>query len=79
MLAQKFTSFSKNIINKYNAQRTLSIQHKLCHAPFQSLYFGRDGNVTACCYNRNVILGSYPKQSLLDIWQEKLSKNCGQK
>lgn len=69
MLAQEFTPFSNNIIGKYNAERASSMRHKLCHAPFQSLYFGRDGKVTACCYNRNVILGSYPKQNLLDIWQ----------
>lgn len=62
------SSFLDVILKKYNSERLLNAQRKLCHAPFQNLYFGRDGKVTACCYNREFILGEYPQQSLIEIW-----------
>ena len=40
----------------------------LCHAPFASLNFDQSGQVTACCYNRHFRLGSYPEQSIREIW-----------
>jgi MoaA/NifB/PqqE/SkfB family radical SAM enzyme len=40
----------------------------LCHAPFVSLNFDQTGRVTACCYNRDYVLGTYPQQTLQDIW-----------
>lgn len=63
-----FTPFSEEVIKRYNDGRLLNVRRKLCHAPFQNLYFGRDGKATSCCYNRTVVLGSYPEQSLLEIW-----------
>lgn len=59
-------------IQRYNDDRLLNVRRKLCHAPFQNLYFGRDGKVTACCYNRTVILGQYPEQNLEEIWTGKV-------
>ncbi len=41
----------------------------LCHAPFLSLNFDQSGRVTACCFNREYILGIYPEQSVREIWQ----------
>lgn len=40
----------------------------ICHAPFLNLNFEQNGNVTACCYNRKFILGSYPRDSVDQIW-----------
>lgn len=42
--------------------------HSACYAPFTSLYFGHWGKVQACCQNRNYILGTYPNDSIADIW-----------
>jgi MoaA/NifB/PqqE/SkfB family radical SAM enzyme len=39
----------------------------LCMAPFTNLYFGRGGRVYACCYNRHLLLGRYPQNSLDEI------------
>ena len=56
-------------IRDYDASRApgtdLSV---LCHAPFLSLNFDQSGRVTACCYNRDYVLGTYPAQTLQDIW-----------
>ncbi len=39
-----------------------------CGAPFTNMYFGHSGKVVACCYNRLHILGTYPQQSIKQIW-----------
>lgn len=40
-----------------------------CYAPFKSMYFGHGGKVVACCQNRNHVLGTYPLQTVKEIWQ----------
>lgn len=65
----------KELIRAYNKDRPYGPQKYLCFAPYKSLYFGADGNVIACCYNRKHILGIYPKETLNEIWTGKsLSK-----
>lgn len=59
------------IIKAYNDVRTTADKSVLCHAPFTNLNFEQNGNVTACCYNRTHVLGSYPKDNLIDIWYSK--------
>lgn len=39
-----------------------------CHAPFLNLHFSHGGEVLACCHNRTHILGTYPAQSVDEIW-----------
>jgi molybdenum cofactor biosynthesis enzyme MoaA len=63
---------------------------RLCQAPFTSLRFTISGNVQACCYNRLLLLGKYPNNNLVDIWNgfnikslresisvNDLSRGCG--
>jgi MoaA/NifB/PqqE/SkfB family radical SAM enzyme len=52
----------------WNQARSTLNHASICHAPSTSLYFGRDGLVTACCYTRANPLGSYPTQSIEQIW-----------
>ncbi|MBK8659460.1 MAG: SPASM domain-containing protein [Bacteroidetes bacterium] len=40
-----------------------------CSAPFNNLYFGNRGAVMACCANKLHVLGTYPHQSIAEIWQ----------
>ena len=58
-----------DILDGYRAfRRPETDQSVLCHAPFVSLNFERSGKVTSCCYNRSVVLGTYPSQTLAEIW-----------
>ena len=60
---------SNDIITAYNASRAPGTDRSvLCHAPFISLNFDQSGHVTACCYNRRYVLGTYPEQSVREIW-----------
>lgn len=62
-------------IQDYRASREPGTdQSVLCHAPFVSLNFERSGNVTSCCYNRFVVLGTYPTQSLEDMWNSETAR-----
>lgn len=58
-----------DVLEGYRASRDAGTNTRvLCHAPFVSLNFEQSGRVTACCYNRDFVLGTYPKQSVADIW-----------
>lgn len=56
-------------IKNYNAVRNPAARGKLCHAPFVSLNFEQNGNITACCFNRTDVLGKYPAQSIEQAWR----------
>lgn len=49
-------------------QQFLSEKGLPCQAPTKSMRFSHSGNVIACCYNRGHILGSFPQQTLNEIW-----------
>lgn len=40
----------------------------VCESPKKSLRFAHTGNVMGCCYNREYVLGKYPKDSIRSIW-----------
>lgn len=42
--------------------------NSLCLAPHKSLRFAHTGNIMACCFNREYVLGKYPQDSLNEIW-----------
>jgi sulfatase maturation enzyme AslB (radical SAM superfamily) len=68
---------------KYNAQRKTSNTSLPCWAPFRSMYFGFRGNTSVCCFNKMHVIGTYPAQSIREIWfgakadeiRQSLSKN----
>ncbi len=64
----KYNPLPSSLLEEYNKHRPLGPQKYACYAPFKSIYFGHHGKANACCYNRNHILGEYPKQSIREIW-----------
>lgn len=67
-------SKSDNISEYLNYKKKINSSGKLCHAPYSSLRFSISGNVQACCFNRLLLLGKYPKDNLLDIWNGENAK-----
>jgi len=47
---------------------------KCCLAPYTTLNFDTLGQIRVCCYNNQFILGKYPQNDLLEIWQGKPKK-----
>lgn len=56
-------------IEAYQKIRNTVDKTLLCHAPFSSINFEQNGNMTACCFNRMNVLGTYPHQSIAAAWK----------
>jgi MoaA/NifB/PqqE/SkfB family radical SAM enzyme len=60
---------NREIISQYNEHRKIGARSKICHAPFSSINFEQNGNMTACCFNRVNILGKYPENTIEEAWK----------
>jgi len=66
-------SISKNIIN--NFRRKYPKENIICKAPFSALYFHPDGQVGACCLNKDeYYYGIYNQKSIAEIIKSDLRK-----
>lgn len=63
-----YSPVAKDIFKAYNKHRPGGAKDLICYVPFNSLTFSWLGKVYACTYNRNILVGEYPKDSLRDIW-----------
>jgi MoaA/NifB/PqqE/SkfB family radical SAM enzyme len=59
----------RTAIAEYKTARIPSSDLPVCHAPYVSLNIEQSGKATACCYNREQILGTWPERSLAEIWE----------
>jgi MoaA/NifB/PqqE/SkfB family radical SAM enzyme len=49
--------------------KALGLGNPICWAPLTSMHFGQSGSMAACCISRNnYIWGTYPKNSLTEVW-----------
>jgi len=60
---------SPGLVSEFNLYRGAAEGETLCPAPRVNLHFSQLGVVTACCFNRTQVLGTYPKNSLREIWE----------
>lgn len=51
-------------LKEYHQSRPLGPAKSVCYAPSRSIYFGFEGKVVPCCFNRDYIYGYYPQQPL---------------
>jgi MoaA/NifB/PqqE/SkfB family radical SAM enzyme len=57
------------LVKDYNLTRTDENRMlPVCLAPYKSLRFLPDGNITVCCHNNSWSLGKYPQVSILEAW-----------
>jgi MoaA/NifB/PqqE/SkfB family radical SAM enzyme len=70
-------------VRALNVRRTWRQRRRVCHSPEKGLFFGLRGNVYSCCFNKSYVLGTYPQQSIQEIWdgatlkaQRKAIKRC---
>jgi MoaA/NifB/PqqE/SkfB family radical SAM enzyme len=68
--------FNRDTINSYNKTRNQKVDKTvICHAPWQSINFTQNGDATVCCYNKDYILGTYPNNSIHEIWFGKIAND----
>jgi molybdenum cofactor biosynthesis enzyme MoaA len=59
---------SPEIIEEYNRVLNVPAGTSACPAASINLHFSQQGVVTACCFNRQQVLGVYPQNSVSEIW-----------
>ncbi len=64
-----FHPLDQKIYKKYNKFRPEGAKPIFCYLPFTSLTFSFNGNVHVCGYNRDILLGKYPNNTIDEIWQ----------
>ena len=64
-----FKPLDKNQYSKYNKFRPNGPKQIFCYLPYNSLTFSFQGEVYVCSYNRDIILGKYPENSIKEIWE----------
>lgn len=66
------STLTEKQVKAYNSQRyNKKVTKSICMAPFTNMYFSRHGEVFVCCHNRNYSIGSYPIQSIQEIWNSE--------
>lgn len=66
-----FNSVDIEKLKLYNKVRPHGAQKHFCYVPATSLTFSFKGEVYACSYNRKVLLGKYPENSIYEIWNSE--------
>lgn len=59
----------KKVLEDYAKSRAGTYREMVCHAPFVNLNFEQSGSVRACCYNFKHVLGTWPINSIGEIWR----------
>lgn len=66
----KYEPLSKSTLKKYSAYRENNPHQLFCYVPFNSMSFSFKGRALACVYNQKVELGSYPQNTIKQMWFE---------
>jgi len=56
------------ILKEYNLVRKCRDRSVVCHAPFTNIRFYQGGDAAVCALNAVHILGTYPRDSIRDMW-----------
>jgi len=68
IFGKKYSPIDQALKKEFNNTRKIDKTKHLCHAPFKSLRFTLSGKATVCCFNRQHTLGTYPQDSIREIW-----------
>ena len=63
-----FHPIDRELYRQFNKFRPLGPKPVFCYLPYNSLTFSFGGQVFVCSYNRDVLLGQYPDNSIDEIW-----------
>jgi MoaA/NifB/PqqE/SkfB family radical SAM enzyme len=56
-------------VRTLNTRRSWRERRRICHIPEKGLYFGLRGQVFSCCFNKSYVIGTYPENSIQEIWE----------
>ncbi len=55
-------------MKEFNSVRYHGPKKLACYNPFVNLYFNSRGQAVVCCRNQDTVLGTYPEQTIREIW-----------
>lgn len=64
----EYRSLDSHQYAAYNRYRPEGPKALFCYLPFNSLTFSMSGQVFVCNYNKNILLGKYPQNTIEEIW-----------
>lgn len=65
---KKKASVEKDLIVNFNKNRPYGPQKRICYAPFNNMHFQINGNVSACSFNYDFIIGNVNDNTIKEIW-----------
>ena len=68
----------RKLYNQFNRFRPNGAKQIFCYLPYNSLTFSFGGQVFVCSYNRDVLLGKYPLNTIDEIWNGAEAKKLRQ-
>ena len=63
----------KGLAKAYNDSRFGKNHKTFCYAPSTNMLFAQNGNVYACCHNKEIAIGRYPEQTISEIWNSQIA------
>ncbi len=66
--AKGYHPIDRKLYNQFNRFRPNGAKPVFCYLPFNSLTFSFGGQVFVCSYNRDILLGKYPHNTIDEIW-----------
>jgi len=63
-----YKAIGRNTMTAFNKERLWGSKSLFCYNAFAGMFFDIHGNVIACCRSHDNVLGSYPAQSISEIW-----------
>jgi len=61
-------SVSTKKMKEFNKVRFHGPKRLACYNPFVNLYFNSRGQAVVCCRNQDTVLGTYPKNTVKEMW-----------
>lgn len=68
------SAFDPKLVRAYNKTRLSKDYSSFCFAPSINMLFAQDGQVFACCHNKEYALGRWPEQTISEIWNSEAAK-----
>lgn len=62
------SSVNKELVIEFNKNRPYGPKKKICYAPFNNMHFQINGNVSACSFNYDFIIGNVNDYTIKEIW-----------
>jgi MoaA/NifB/PqqE/SkfB family radical SAM enzyme len=64
----KYHPVASSLLKIFNKNRPFGPMPKFCYIPYNNIFFNTAGQAIVCCRNTKMVLGTYPENTIHDIW-----------